>query len=511
MKKRNLILQSAIAMTLGVTAVGAQAGTFLSAAILFATQNFGPTSSAALGITPATQTYTYNTTGGIVLNPGGVINMYFRLGGGGLYTAVPVLADYSGSVVTGLGLTKTAVVLSTDKKTAVLTLTNGTAGNIVIGVGATLTWIPSAGGVNTVNTILNTVGGVVNLQGAASVLPAAPNSATLPGSAGNPDTGVDNSPSNVVNIAVGASAITPAVTASSAFITPEVKKIDVTVTPSQTLMTATGGNTPGSTVTVDFGSFSFTNVVGVKQPNGTTDYSVAANFTAAGTGAVATGSFPAATPGGMVLTSDAACGVPLAAGSVGAISADKTTVTWAGATTAGSGVPTFVCMTVTGTTVITPTTPALTTSTTPVVATDAKVTGSGTLYALGLNGASVDVRNYIPAGESSSGYRSFVRIVNGGNSSALISVAVIDQTTGAVGPSFPLATLAAGAATTYISSQIEAVTGVIPNGTRPRLRITSPTASLQVVAFFLQPDGNFNDVSGGQLSNPPPAVVPTGN
>ena len=101
------------------------------------------------------------------------------------------------------------------------------------------------------------------------------------------------------------------------------------------------------------------------------------------------------------------------------------------------------------------------------------------------------------------------------HSSALISVAVIDQTTGAVGPSFPLATLAAGAATTYISSQIEAVTGVIPNGTRPRLRVTSPTASLQVSSFFLQPDGNFNEVSGGQLSNPGPggatAVVPTGN
>ena len=109
--KRNFILQSAIAVTLGAAALGAQAGTMLSAPISFATQNFGPTSLVTAGITPGVQTYTYNTTGGIVLNPGGVINMYFRLGNGALFGVAPVLADFAGSVTTTLGLKPLAIEL----------------------------------------------------------------------------------------------------------------------------------------------------------------------------------------------------------------------------------------------------------------------------------------------------------------------------------------------------------------------------------------------------------------
>jgi len=104
--------------------------------------------------------------------------------------------------------------------------------------------------------------------------------------------------------------------------------------------------------------------------------------------------------------------------------------------------------------------------------------------------------------------------VNAGNASAPVSVAVINATTGVTGPSNVLATIAANGATTFTAAQVEVATGAItPCTDRPRLLVTSPTASLQVSSFFLQPDGNFNEVSGGQLSNPPglPTATPTGN
>ena len=155
------------------------------------------------------------------------------------------------------------------------------------------------------------------------------------------------------------------------------------------------------------------------------------------------------------------------------------------------------------------TTPTVVATLAPIAATGANTTASGTLYALSLNGASVDVRSYVPAAVA--GYSSFVRIVNSGSTSALISVAVVDQTTGVAGSSFALGTLAGGAAKTYLASDIEAVTGALAASARPRLRVTAPTSSLQVQSFMSSPSGVFTDMSGGQLSNPSPATAITGN
>lgn len=489
MKKRNVILHTAIASALLAMGVAAQAGGSLApTAVNFATQNFGPTSTAALAIKPGSLSYTFNTPGGIVLNPGGAINLYFRLGNGALFTAAPVAGDFATSSIVTLGLTAGVPVLSTDKTTFVVPFSNATPANITIGVGATATWVPSGAVVNTVNTVLNTAGNTVGATASASVLAANANAATLPAD-------IDGPAAASVTIATAASAITANVTAGGP--TAETQKIDVTVSPSQTLLTAGVNAGPLSTTKVNFGSFKFTNVAGVKNAANTADYSVAANFTAAGTGAVATGNFAATAAGGLVLTSDAACATPLAAGSVSVQNTGKTTATWTGATTAASGVNTYVCMTVTGAAAIPVTTPTLTTSLTSTTATDAATAGSGTLYALNLNGASVDVRSYIPA--AATGYATYMRVINTGTSSAPISVAVIDPVTGVAGASGVLGTLAAGAAKTYLAADVETALGTsLAAALRPRIRVSGPTSSLQVQSFMSSPSGVFSDMTGAQ-------------
>ena len=512
MKKRNVILHTAIASALLAMGVSAQAGGSLSQSTAFvvATQNFGATSAATAEVVPNAATYTYSTSGGIVLNPTGVIVMYLRLTNGATFTAAPTTADISGSVVTGLGLTKTSVALSTDKTTIAVTLTNGTGSNITIGVGATMIWTPSATrAVANVNSTLATAGNTIGITGSASVLAAAVNSATLPAD-------IDGPAAATATIATSASAYAGTVTAGGT--TAETQKIDVTASPTQTVMT-TGVNAVSTTV-VNFGSFAFTDAVTpAKLADNSGTYNVAAVIlnSATSTSAVATGNFAAAGVtggnGSMKLGTNNACTTFTTAGSVGVLSASNTVATWTGVTTAASAAPTYVCMTVSttaGKVVLIPvTTPTILATLAPVAATGANTTASGTLYALGLNGASIDVRSYVPA--AATGYSSFVRVVNSGSGSAPISVAVIDQTTGVPGTSYVLDTLAGGAAKTYLASDIEAKTGALAATARPRLRITAPTSSLQVQSFMSSPNGVFSDMSGGQLYNPAPAGTVTGN
>ena len=512
MKKRNVILHTAIASALLAMGVSAQAGGTLSQGTPFvvATQNFGATSLASAEIIPTAVTYTYSTSGGIVLNNNGAIVMYLRLANGATFTAAPAVGDISGTVVTGLLLTKTSVALSTDKTTIAVTLTNSTGGNVTIGVGATMNWTPAAGrAVTGVNSTLATAGNTIGLTGSASVLAAAPNSATLPADIDGPATAT-------TTIATAASAYAGTVTAGGT--TAETQKIDVTASPTQTIMT-TGVNSASTTI-INFGSFAFTDATTpAKLADNSGTYNVGAVQTAlaTSTGAVATGNFAAAGVtggnGSMKLGTNNGCTTPTTAGSIAVLSASNTIATWTGVTTAASAAPTYVCMTVSTTAgkvvAIPVTTPTIVATLAPVAATGANTTASGTLYALGLNGASIDVRSYVPA--AATGYSSFVRIVNSGTGSAPISVAVIDQTTGVPGTSFVLGTLAGGAAKTYLASDIEAVTGALAATARPRLRITAPTSSLQVQSFMSSPNGVFSDMSGGQLYNPTPAGTVTGN
>lgn len=497
-KQKNLVLQTAVAMALGAAALSAYAGgTLTPTAVNFATENFGTAATSSTEIVPGLVTYTYGTPGGIVINAGGVLNMYFRLGNGAKFTAVPLTTDFSGTAVTGLSLTRTSVALSSDTTTIVLTLTNGTVGNITIGVGATLTWAPAATrAVKGVNTLLNTVGNTVGITASASVL------AALSG------TGMDSTvalPADVdgpaaASVALGTAkrAITPAVASSDTFSPAEVQKIDVTATTSQTVLTS--ANLTTSTTLVNFGSYTFTDVAGVKKLNGTADYDIATMFGGTAGGAVATGNFAAATSSGMLLTTDTACTATVGAGSAATLDTGKTTATWTGVTKAGSTTPTYVCMTVDGTTVIPATTPSLSATLTPTAGTaEGTPTATGNLYALTLNGATVDVRGYVPWANVANGYSQFLRLINTGTSAAAVTATVInaDGSTGGSGTVLTSAQFGVGSSINLRADAIEAVVGVLDIDARPRIRISAPTSMISVQSLLSVPGGIVTETSGG--------------
>jgi hypothetical protein len=488
-KNQNLLMRAAVASALVAGSLSAQAGTLSNAGVNFASQLFGTTSTTALELLPAATTYTFSTVGGIVLNNNGVINIYYRLAGGAKFTAAISTGDISGTVITGLGLTKTSTALSTDGTTVVVTLTNSTGGNVTIGVGATVIWTPAATrSVSSVNGILNTVGNTVTMTASASVLAAAVNSATLPSD-------VDGGVAAAVTLGTAKSAITGAIKASSAFAAPETQKIDVAATPTSQAKMTTGVNTASTTI-VNLGSLTFTNVAGVKQLDGATDYTIASRTTATSLGGTVTGTF-SGTPTAK-LTTDLACTTAIAAGSAATLNTGLTTFTFSSGTQPTTATPNYVCLTVDGTTVIPATTPTASFSLTPTTATDAPATASGSLYALATNGSTKDLRAYVPAGVTG-GYTSYVRIINTGTSAAPISVAVIDPTTGTPGTSnVVVSSLASGAAVNLSSTQIEAVTGAITSTTRPRLRFTGPTSGLDVQSWFINPDGTITDLTGAQ-------------
>ena len=106
------------------------------------------------------------------------------------------------------------------------------------------------------------------------------------------------------------------------------------------------------------------------------------------------------------------------------------------------------------------------------------------------NGATSNMRAFLPAALGNIGYTSFLRVINTGSNTTAIQIAIIDGNTGAVGNSAVLnAALPSGAAITYSAQQIEDALGVtLPASARPRLRVTSTTA-IDVQSFMSNPGG----------------------
>ena len=106
------------------------------------------------------------------------------------------------------------------------------------------------------------------------------------------------------------------------------------------------------------------------------------------------------------------------------------------------------------------------------------------------SGTTIDVRSYLPYSLNTSGYVSYLRVINTGSSATAVRVALIDGDTGVVGTSAVLnAALPAGAAITYSGQQVEAALGVTPPASaRPRLRVTS-TTPIEVQSFMSNPTG----------------------
>jgi len=497
MKKSNVILQAAIASALLAMAGGAQAGT-LSGTATFATEIAGPTASTALAIRPVPVVYTFNTPGGIVINPGGIIYAYLRVSGS---AGTPIIAIAPTNASLGLsagiaGIVATVGALSGDSTTLRITLTNTATVNQTIGVGGTLTWTPTVGSISGVNTALATAGGTISVQG--SVASSSAGTAMNTGTALLAD--LDNGLSNTLAIATSAEAVTAAVAASSGFAVVETQKIDLTATSPGSRFTAPGGTLSNANATglLNLGSVTFTNTAGTQAViDGTTDYVIATQGTATTQSGTVTGSFK--TGSVAFLASDLACTTGIAAGSNGVLNTALTTFTFTAGTLPTTAVAEYVCLTAPATTGAIPvTTPTASFTFTKTTTTDAADTASGTLYALTQNGSTVDVRSYIPA--VTVGYTSFERIINSGGVAATVTGQwLYENGTTSTAATLITPALAIGGATTLTSTQIEAALGA-PTATignnRPRLRLTAATNGLQAQWFFLNPSNDFSTMHG---------------
>jgi len=503
MKKRNVILHTAIASALLTMAGVSSAGTLATTFKTYASEVFGA-GSAATAITPTPITYQF----GVPVAANQVVSIYVQLSGGAKFVTGKVApADLTCLDAASTAITATTGAPSTDGTYAVFSVNTGASG---LNTNSTCTYIPKGASVDNANVALSASGGVITStwtnDTAAVSLAAVPTGGT----------NFDTAGTHVGNIAQSAAAITATYIASSAFpFTPvggaatgaaETKKINVAATPTAALFTV--GSNGAATNTVNLGALLFAETAGIQDNGAGADYSILTKATATGLSAVITGDFSlaeaAAASKGVFLATDLACTAQIAAPAAGAVTYNtgKTTATISGGTRPTVNVPMYVCMTVkpTNTTAITPTAYSATASLAKTAATElATVVASTPLLATALNGSTVDVRSYIPA--ATVGYTSFVRVINTGSVTAPVTGVWLYEN-GTVGTSGTLiASLTAGGSTTLSSAQVEAALGAptVIGGNRPRLRVAAATNALQAQSFFLtNANGNFSDVTGAQ-------------
>jgi len=502
MKKRNVILHTAIASALLTMAGVSSAGTLATTFKTYASEVFGA-GSAATAITPTPITYQF----GVPVAANQVVSIYVQLSGGAKFVTGKVApADLTCLDAASTAITATTGAPSTDGTYAVFSVNTGASG---LNTNSTCTYIPQAASVDNANVALSASGGVITStwtnDTAAVSLAAVPTGGT----------NFDTAGTHVGNIAQSAAAITATYIASSAFpFTPvggaatgaaETKKINVAATPTAALFTV--GSNGAATNTVNLGALLFAETAGIQDDGAGFDYALA-KATGTGLSAVITGDFSlaeaAAASKGVFLATDLACTAQIVAPAAGAVTYNtgKTTATISGGTRPTVNVPMYVCMTVkpTNTTAITPTAYSATASLAKTAATElATVVASTPLLATALNGSTVDVRSYIPA--ATVGYTSFVRVINTGSVTAPVTGVWLYEN-GTVGTSGTLiASLTAGGSTTLSSAQVEAALGAptVIGGNRPRLRVAAATNALQAQSFFLtNANGNFSDVTGAQ-------------
>lgn len=492
MKKRNVFVQTAIASALLAFFGVAHANSVTVTARSVANEAFGsaivqPTVVAGAISLPTLQ-YSFNTPGGIVVNPGGSVKVVFTLAGG--TTDTTGVFSAANNVTISAGISSFTPTVTSTGSTHTVTLTNGTVGNLTIGIGAS---------VSLVSTALDAQYRVIGVTKGTNV--------TVTGSALN---GADNSVLEAATAAVNAITFAEAVTAASTASTSTNKiNLNTTPTPGTDLVT----NAP-----VSFGGVTLTNSAGTQvklDAAGAADTDItAATATAyalSGTFTVgkASGSF---TPGMTVgLFTDQTCATPITSGGltttnapVGAISASTTSITLAytGLAPAELNAGVFLCgdySAVAAATALNEITPTLAfTYDKASTSYSDEVVAAFNGFALTTNGQTKDVRSYIPA--ATTGYTSFVRVINTGSVDAAVTGQFVneDGTTSASG--VIIATLKAGGSKTLTASEIETAMGVAPTATdRPRLRLTAPTSGLDAQSFFLtNANGNFSDATGAQ-------------
>ncbi|MBV8502047.1 MAG: hypothetical protein JO006_10035 [Paucibacter sp.] len=511
MKKLNLIAASAALLVAGM----ANAGTLASATAggtLFAVEDFGPTTTAATGITPGAITYTIGTTNGIVINAGGKIYLTVRLAGG-TWSAAPAVGTIGGTALAvggaGNGVVS-APTLSSDGTTAVYTVTY-TAG-VTLGVGSTFTYTPAALSVLGTKSALGTVGGTVSASVSLSAITPV---VQAPSTTYAPNTGTAQAADidGPVGTAVIAKTV-QGVTLSTSSLPAYTGRIDLTASPAASKYALLAA--PGVAVPAALGSVTATDATTAGNAlNGSTAVNTAAAV-AGPTNALSVVVTPGtnqAFPIGATLYLDitsSACGAPVAGTTSAAVTSTTTTtaitLTLPSASTT-TGVPAFICMTApsagnTATPLTVTLNPQL--NFTLTTATSGIDSATGTGFALGYNGSSYTLNTYFPAAISQYGYSTYTRVVNTGSVAANVSAAYVDGTTGLTGTSAVIATsLQPGAAVLLNNTTIEAALAAAGAAApavnaRPRLNITAPTNGLRVQNFVQSANGTFTEVSSQQ-------------
>jgi len=546
-KKRNLILQAAVAglfcaVTLSANASGSTANAVGNSAQI-ATQAVTATSIIGSG------SLTYTVSGVI---PAGSYYVYVQLGSSATFylgSGTPnYTVDAAALTIGNLGggtasVGGTGTILSGATNIVAFPVTVSAA----IGPNATFTFKPvtnTAGEGGIAGAASSVVGG--SLSATMSLGAFSSYSSSLTAIVTDEAQAATAPIATFVNglnaAALSSGSFGSSTTAPSAAFAGSAEKALINVLGGATGVSLTGNvNVPASTELLDLGGFYFVDVStnAASAPpfggNASSTFNIANDYaggTISGTITAPTGFFNVANQtGGQVFISTAsACSTSSA---VASIATGGATATFSLAAPAGTAVsatdisvgigaaaaskiigPLYVCVQApaTNATQWVSGTPSLVASlAAPTINAVSAINIAATpLYDLLSNGGSAYVREYIPA--SVQGYTTFIRVINTGSVAANINAAIVSDVTGKTGVQGVVATaVPPNGAVTLSSSQIEAAivaaTGVAPAGTagaasgfRPRLFVSAPT-TIAVQSFISDANGNFSEVSGGNVGN----------
>ena len=323
--------------------------------------------------------------------------------------------------------------------------------------------------------------------GALTVLPASGSSAL-------------DSTSVPVNLVTSLTGITLAGSATAA----GSQKVDLTSTPVGTQFISTGGTRSNVAI---LGSITPTTNSGSAKNGTSSAYVIGSKYFSINLTAPA-GVFAAMNStkkawleaGGCTAGAGSAFGTSAVGFASAAAAAAATSLTITTSSDATSATAYDICMEVDGVTAITPGTITAATTFGAAAAQDqAQTLAAFPLMILNFNGSQRDLRSYIPAGTT--GYTSFVRTINTGSVSAAVSGQWLYENGTTSTPAILVSSLVGGGSVTLSSTQVEALIGTpsVIGSNRPRLRLTAPTNGLDAQAFFLtNATGNFSDVTGAQ-------------
>lgn len=499
MKKRTLMVHSAVATALLAMVAGAYAGTVSTANTKFAAEGFKTATGTATS--PGAVSYNYVAPNGNV-NIGGVVYFQLRLTNGATFAIDPVATDFKvAGLAAGVGVTVGATNISADKTTVQVMYT--AAAQTALGLNA-LVWTPPAGSVKAPASF-GTPGSTLGVQANFSTVASGTGTSASLDSTNALAASADGV-TPLATLATSASAITGAVSNLGGALA-YAQKIDLTAVPTASDFTPTTGRTA-------IGAVTFTNNTTAQQnPLNTAAYTL--ELDSLGNPLTATidvtpgagqsfpeGSILSYVDGADLATATGACAA--GAGNKGALpailssnSTTKKTLTVAAGDLA-TGAPIAICMTKPGTgKVAAPLLVTIAAATVPgglAAGTDTGDTASGPGYFLDYNGQSKVVRNYIPSGVT--GYIQTVRVINTGSVAAPVSMTLIGEDGVAGTPVVVIPSLAAGATARLSQAQVEAAVGAIAATARPRLRVTAPTNGMDVQSFFNNANGAYTNLSG---------------